>query len=76
MCIEEGRKEYPTYTNRQLLWKQMQYLLIEVNTLGMPRKRGRQEKGVADPSGPPTTPPHARIRATSPPATLAPKRVK
>ena len=42
----------------------------------MPRKRGRQEKGVADLSGPPTTPPQIRIRATSPPATPAPKRVK
>ena len=31
---------------------------------------------MADPSGPPTTPPHARIRATSPPAMPAPKRVK
>ena len=43
----------------------------------MPIKRGRQEKGEADLGGPPTTPPHqVRIRATSPPATPAPKRVK
>ena len=42
----------------------------------MPRKWGRQEKEVADLSGPPTTPPQVRIRATSPPATPAPKRVK
>ena len=42
----------------------------------MPRKRGRPEKGVADLSGPPTTPPQVRIHATSPPATPAPKRVK
>ena len=43
----------------------------------MLRKRGRQEKGAAELSGPPTTPlQQVRIRATSPPATPAPKRVK
>ena len=42
----------------------------------MPRKRGRQEKEVADLSGPPTTLPQLRIHATSPPATPAPKQVK
>ena len=42
----------------------------------MPRKRGRQEKGVADLSGLPTTPPQVRIGATSPQATPVPKRVK
>ena len=42
----------------------------------MPRKRGRQEKGGKDPSHPPTTPPQARIRAASPPATPAPQPTK
>ena len=38
--------------------------------------RERQEKGVADLTGPRTTPPQVQIRATSPTATPAPKRVK
>ena len=42
----------------------------------MPRKRGRQAKGLAETDGPPTILPHAYIQATSPPATPAPKRVK
>ena len=43
----------------------------------MPRKRGKQVKGVAELSGPPTRPQQqVHIRATSPPATPAPKRVK